>query len=160
MTDFKPQYQSDRLEIFEWPQPICELRDPVTGHIVSIRTPEDATAVARSLKQFLSITNPTKKVNNMSADAFIGAVKVKRDEAVEYFLSEDFHQALANGVEPPDVAIKKGLDQLVGGVLDVVNERYEDIIEGSATDSEGEEVSVSLTCGFELSTLYFEEVSN
>jgi hypothetical protein len=96
----------------------------------------------------------------MSVDAFIGAVKVKRDEAVEYFMSEDFHQALGNGVEPPDVAIKKGLDQLVGAVLDVVAERYEDIVEGTATDSEGEECTVNLTCSSELSTLYFEEVSS
>jgi hypothetical protein len=112
--------------------------------------------VARSLKQFLSITNPTKKVNNMSADAFIGAVKVKRDETLAK-ISERLENE--GGRYRFDDAIQD-IDQLVGGVLDVVNERYEDIIEGSATDSEGEEVSVNLTCGFELSTLYFEEVSS
>ncbi|ABY63201.1 hypothetical protein ST201phi2-1p376 [Pseudomonas phage 201phi2-1] len=92
----------------------------------------------------------------MSVDNFIGAVKVKRDEAVEHFLSEDFHQAMANGVEEPEAVVRKGIDQLVGGILDVISEQYEDIV--TAEDSEGE--SVSVTVASDLSTLYFEEVSN
>jgi hypothetical protein len=93
-------------------------------------------------------------------DNFVSAVKEKRNEAVEYFLSEDFHQAMANGVESPDVVVKKGVDLLVGAVLDVVEERYADLVTGSASDSEGEEVSVELSITTGLSTLYFEEVAS
>lgn len=95
----------------------------------------------------------------MSVDNFIGAVKVKRDEAVEYFLSEDFHQAIANGVETPESVVQKGLDQLVGSVLDVVEEQYGDIITTEVDDG-GDSTTVLVTCASGLSTLYFEEVSN
>lgn len=99
----------------------------------------------------------------MSVDAFIGAVKVKRDEAFDAFRDKVRELGQDGTNDDADIfngAAKYALDQLAGGILDVVNERYEDIIEGSATDSEGDEVSVSLTCTSELSTLYFEEVSN
>lgn len=91
-------------------------------------------------------------------DNFVAAVKEKRNEALEYFLSEDFAQAQA--ADDPEVAVKVGLDKLVGGVLDVVEERYADLVTGTATDAEGEEVSVELTITPDLSTLYFEEVSS
>lgn len=94
----------------------------------------------------------------MSVDNFIGAVKVKRDEAVEYFLSEDFFQAMANGVETPESVVQKGLDQLVGGILDVVEERYEDIVEMVDTAVDDEMIPM-LQITSDLSTLYFEEVS-
>jgi hypothetical protein len=93
-------------------------------------------------------------------DNFVSAIKEKRNEAVDYFMSEDFHQAMANGVESPEDVVKKGVDQLVGAVLDVVEERYTDLVTGSATDSEGEEVSVELSISTGLSTLYFEEVAS
>jgi hypothetical protein len=92
----------------------------------------------------------------MSIDAFIGAVKVKRDETLA-IISERMENE--SGRYRYDDAIRD-IDQLVGNVLDVVAERFEDFIEGSATDSEGEECTVSLTCSSELSTLYFEEVSS
>lgn len=92
----------------------------------------------------------------MSVDAFIGAVKVKRDETLKAIGERMENQC---GQYEMDDAIRD-IDQLIGGVLDVVAERYEDIVEGTATDSEGEECSVSLTCSSELSTLYFEEVSS
>lgn len=89
-------------------------------------------------------------------DNFISSVKEKRNEAVEYFLSEDFHQGLANGVETPEVVIQRGVDKLVGGILDVVEEHHGDFITAE-TDS-GEPALI--TCASDLSTLYFEEVSN
>lgn len=92
----------------------------------------------------------------MSVDAFIGAVKVKRDETLAT-ISERLENE--GGRYRFDDAIRD-IDQLIGGVLDVVAERYEDIIEATASDSEGEEVQVTLGCSSELSTLYFEEVSN
>lgn len=95
----------------------------------------------------------------MSVDNFIGAVKVKRNEAVEYFLSEDFHQAMANGVETPESVVQKGLDQLVGNILDVVEERYEDIVEMVDTSVDDELIPM-LQITSDLSTLYFEEVSS
>lgn len=95
----------------------------------------------------------------MSVDNFIGAVKVKRDEAVGYFMSEDFHQAMANGIETPESVVQKGLDQLVGNILDVVEERYEDIVEMVDTSVDDELIPM-LQITSDLSTLYFEEVSS
>lgn len=95
----------------------------------------------------------------MSVDNFIGAVKVKRNEAVEYFMSEDFNQAMANGIETPESVVQKGLDQLVGAILDVVEERYEDIVELVDTAVDDELITMLQITG-DLSTLYFEEVSN
>lgn len=53
MTDFKPFYESDRIKIFEYPQPICAIVDKHHG-CVEIRTPEDAKAVMQSLAAFLN----------------------------------------------------------------------------------------------------------
>lgn len=94
----------------------------------------------------------------MSAESFIGSVKVKRDEAVEYFMSEEFHQGLANGVESPEVVIQRGVDKLVGGVLDVLNEQYEDIIEVVECSADDELIMVAQIAS-DLSSMYFEEVS-
>lgn len=90
-------------------------------------------------------------------DKFISAVKGKRDEALEVFTSEVFLQEQASG--DPQAVIAKGLDQLVSNILDVVEEQYQDIVTGNATDGEGEEVSVDLVCATDLSTLYMEEVN-
>lgn len=92
-------------------------------------------------------------------DNFVSAVKEKRNEAVEYFLSEDFMQAQA-AADTPDTAIKVGLDKLVGAILDVVEERYADLIEATATTDDGEPALVEMTITPELSTLYFEEVAS
>lgn len=92
-----------------------------------------------------------------SVDNFISDIKEKRNEAVEYFLSEDYHQAISNGVEAPEVATRKGIDQLVTAVLDIVEERYDDIITAEAEDGDA---SVTVTCASDLSTLYMEEVSS
>lgn len=89
-------------------------------------------------------------------DMFFGAVKEKRNESVEYFLSEDFHQALANGIETPEVVVQKGIDQLISGVLDVVEEHHAEIITATIDDRD----LVLITCTSGLSTLYFDEVSN
>jgi len=88
----------------------------------------------------------------MSVDNFIGAVKVKRDDAIEWFNKtiED------NGGIFPVEELATGIDTLVGGVLDVLEEQYTDII--AAETEDGTEAIV--TCASDLSTLYFEEVSN
>lgn len=85
-------------------------------------------------------------------DNFIGAVKVKRDEILEEFSATLENQS---GHLDQDDAIRY-VDKLIGGVLDVVEEQYGSIITAE-TDS-GEEVLT--TCASDLSTLYFEEVSN
>lgn len=57
MTDNAPQYKSPGLELYEWPQPICEIKDPTTGAIVGIKTDEDAKALRASLNKFIQITD-------------------------------------------------------------------------------------------------------
>jgi hypothetical protein len=54
MTDNKPQYESDNIKIFEYPQPICAIVDKNHG-CAEIRTPEDAKAVILSLVEFLNV---------------------------------------------------------------------------------------------------------
>lgn len=97
-------------------------------------------------------------------DNFISAVKVKRDESVETFQEKVIELKNAtgpdNGAEILKQAASFALDTLAGGILDLFEERYADLVTGSATDSEGEEVSVELTITPDLSTLYFEEVSS
>lgn len=44
------------IEIYEWPQPCCELHDLITDSYVSIRTTEAAEAVIESLHRFLDST--------------------------------------------------------------------------------------------------------
>lgn len=95
----------------------------------------------------------------MSADSFIGSIKEKRTEALakyEELLVADFD----SGGKPDFHGIARTVvDQVIGGVLDVVEEQYESIVTGTATDSEGEEVSVELFITSNLSTLYSEEVN-
>lgn len=88
----------------------------------------------------------------MSVDSFIGAVKVKRDEAITFF-NEKME---ANGGILPVEEIALGVDSLVSGVLDIVNDQYEEIITAEADD----DGNVIVSCASDLSTLYFEEVSN
>lgn len=119
MTDFKPQYQSDRLEIFEWPQPICELRDPNTGQIVTIRTPEDATAVSRSLKQFLSITNP--KVNQMTEQQETAELKSIADGSIQSIVVVQLEELLHpyESLEQKDDAA-----DLIGKTLEIIQDQF------------------------------------
>lgn len=93
-----------------------------------------------------------REEKQMSVDSFIGAVKVKRDETLEKFSETLANQ---NGHLDQDDAIRF-VDQLVGGVLDIVNDQYEEIITAEADDDGNAIVS----CASDLSTLYFEEVSN
>jgi hypothetical protein len=53
MTDNKPQYESNYIKIFEYPNPICAIVDKNHG-CAEIRTPEDAKAVILSLVAFLN----------------------------------------------------------------------------------------------------------
>lgn len=98
-------------------------------------------------------------------DNFVSAVKEKRNDSVNAVLTamvelgkdnEDLKAPLA---ALADVAYD-AIDKAVGGTLDVVEERYADLVTGTATDAEGEEVSVELSIVSELSTLYFEEVAS
>ncbi|ARV77004.1 hypothetical protein PHABIO_373 [Pseudomonas phage Phabio] len=96
----------------------------------------------------------------MSVDTFISAVKDKRNEARELY-EKELVAAFDEGGKPDWHGIAaRAIDHAVAGVLDVVEEQYESIVAGAALDSEGEEVDVSLTVMAELSTLYFEEISN
>lgn len=54
MKDTKPQYESDNIKIFEWPNPICEIYDKNNESWAHIKTPEDAKAIMRSLAAFLN----------------------------------------------------------------------------------------------------------
>lgn len=97
-------------------------------------------------------------------DNFVSAVKEKRSEALEAFQEKVIdlknQDGADNGAEILKTAAAFALDQLAGGILDVIEERYADLVTGSATDSEGEEVSVELSITTGLSTLYFEEVAS
>lgn len=55
MSDWPVAYESEKIVIHEWPQPICEIYDKVNKEYVHIATPEDAKAVINSLQQFLAI---------------------------------------------------------------------------------------------------------
>ena len=48
-----PQYESNSIKIFEWPQPICEIIDKDNDGYVSVKTPEDARAIMKSMTAFL-----------------------------------------------------------------------------------------------------------
>ena len=89
-------------------------------------------------------------------DNFVSAVKEKRDETLK--LIGDRMENQCGQYEMDDAILD--IDKLIGGVLDVVEERYADLVTGSAQDSEGEEVSVELSIITGLSTLYFEEVAS
>lgn len=88
----------------------------------------------------------------MSTESFIGSVKVKRDEAIEWFNKT----TEANGGIFPIEELTTGLDTLVGDVLDVLNEQYDEIITTETEDG----TPVLIGCVSDLSTLYFEEVSS
>lgn len=70
MTDFKPAYESERIKIFEYPQPICAIVDKNHG-CVEIRTPEDAKAVIESLWKFLNVI-PSEFGGTKTAQAYTG----------------------------------------------------------------------------------------
>lgn len=86
-------------------------------------------------------------------DNFISTVKEIRNDALDYLTSEEYVQNLC---EDPREAAAKGVDTLVGGMLDLFEERYHEIITAE-TDS-GDDVTI--TCISDLSTRYFEEVNS
>lgn len=53
MTDHKAVWESNRIKIYEWPQPICEIYDKRRDEYLQITTPEDAKAIIQSLERFL-----------------------------------------------------------------------------------------------------------
>lgn len=97
----------------------------------------------------------------MSTESFIGSVKVKRDEAVESVLSKMIELGNANEALKAPLAefadsVTGTIDTVVGGVLDVFNEQYDEIITTETEDG----TPVLIGCVSDLSTLYFEEVSS
>ena len=49
----KPSRETARFELYEWPQPMLEIRSKSTDFILSIREPEDAIVIRDSLNEFL-----------------------------------------------------------------------------------------------------------
>lgn len=45
--------ETERFEIYEWPQPILEIRSKSPDRIISITEPEDAKMIRDSLNEFL-----------------------------------------------------------------------------------------------------------
>lgn len=90
------------------------------------------------------------------SDAFFGALKEKRDEAVAKIeeLTKD------EGVTCPTDDILRIVDNTIAGVLDVVEEQYTSIVTATAVDSQGDECGVDLSILPDLSTLFFETVNN
>lgn len=91
----------------------------------------------------------------MSVDNFISAVKAKRDEHIAAVTERITDQ---NGHYDYDDRVKD-TDALIGAVLDVVEEQYNDFITAEVDGDEGDS-TVIVSCASDLSTLYFEEVSN
>lgn len=89
------------------------------------------------------------------SDVFFAAVKEKRNEVLSTISERMQNQ---NGQYEYDDAIRD-IDLVVSGVLDVVEEQFESLVNGIAVDSEGEDVSVELSITSNLSTLYMEEVN-
>ena len=50
----KPQRENERFAVYEWPQPICEIKSKSTDFIIHISLPEDAKMIRDSLNEFLS----------------------------------------------------------------------------------------------------------
>lgn len=46
-------YKSEKIEVFEWPQPCCEIYCLKTKVGVAIRDKQDAVAVIESLTRFI-----------------------------------------------------------------------------------------------------------
>lgn len=90
-------------------------------------------------------------------DNFFASLKEKRGEAVDYFTSEEFLQLQAS--ESPEAAAVKGVDQLIAGILDVVEERHSDIITADLVEGD-DEPTVLVTCTTDLANLYFEQVNS
>ena len=49
----KPQYESEDIKIFEWPQPACEVVDKGRKELVAIHSLEDAIALRDSMVAFI-----------------------------------------------------------------------------------------------------------
>lgn len=97
----------------------------------------------------------------MSTESFIGSVKVKRDEAVESVLSKmielgNTNEALKAPLAEFADSVTGTIDTVIGGVLDVLNEQYDEIITAETEDGG----PALISCVSDLSTIYFEEVSS
>lgn len=88
----------------------------------------------------------------MPVDNFISAIKVKRDEHIAAVTESITDQ---NGVYDYTDRVKD-TDTIIGEVLDLIEEHIGDFT--TAVNDDG--VDVEVTCSSDLSTLYFEEVSN
>lgn len=96
------------------------------------------------------------------SEAFIGAVKETRTEALEHFVNSGAAGKAGDpGHDDLVGAAAAAIDKAIGGVLDNVEEHYQEIVtyEQSTVDDELEQV-VSLNIVSGLSGLYFDEISN
>ncbi|BEG72555.1 hypothetical protein [Pseudomonas phage PA1C] len=94
------------------------------------------------------------------ATQLIGAAVEVRTEAIELFKNKVRELSKDDTNDGNDVlcgAAAAAIDYAVGGVLDAVENHYEDIITGS-TDHD-EDPGVNLTCVSGLSETYFESVN-
>lgn len=53
MNESAPAYESSDIEIWEWPQPCCEIVSKIAYGHIHIREASDAKAVIESLTRFL-----------------------------------------------------------------------------------------------------------
>lgn len=49
----KAQRETERFAIFEWPQPLCEIKSKSTEMWICVSQPEDAVMIRDSLNEFL-----------------------------------------------------------------------------------------------------------
>lgn len=95
-------------------------------------------------------------------NAFIAAVKEKRDEAIRSFSMAA--EGMNNGTRSDTTFMLeniKAVDQAIMAVLDLVEERIEELVDVSALTEEGEPASrVDIEIISDLSTKYFDQVSS
>lgn len=94
-------------------------------------------------------------------NAFIKAVKEKRNEACAQY-EADLVAAFDTGSKPDWHGLAaKAIDQAIADVLDLVEERIEELVDVSALTEDGEPADrVDIEIVSDLSTLYFTEVSS
>lgn len=95
-------------------------------------------------------------------NAFIKAVKEQRDLAIESFRAGA--DGMNNGSRTDTTFMLeniKSVDLAIAGVLDLVEERIEELVDVSALTEDGEPADrVDIEIVSDLSTLYFTEVSS
>ncbi|AEH03736.1 hypothetical protein AVT69_gp311 [Pseudomonas phage PhiPA3] len=104
---------------------------------------------------------------------FFGAVKEARQAAIDLYktqLTDEQVREAVKGMGADEIiahftGIREqramdAIDMAIGGTLDAVENHYEEIIEATASDSEGTEIEVSVSCVSSLAASFFDEISN